>query len=219
MLLRICLLLLALSPLSAVLADSHDAAAQGFLADYGRLETAGLPRKRYLMFTAPGAEGRAISKVMLRPVISFPKGIEFPDVEHSVTAEALTFLDHQLREELADELSIVTEVAKADAVLEVSISSISAEEKGKRVIDFIPQRMVMNRIKDRVKGEALVAAITLEFRVTDAEGNVLREGLRHMPGKGIGRSGDDDTEITFEAIEKVLKSGAEFIVGKTGPKL
>lgn len=218
MLLRLCLLLLALSPLSA-LADNHEAAAQGFLADYGRLESAGMPRKRYLMYTAPGVKGRAISKVMLKPVISFPKGIDFPDVEHAVTAEALTYLDHQLRDELADELSMVTEAAKADGVLEVAISSISAEEKGKRVIDFIPQRMVMNRIKDRVKGEALVAAITLEFRLTDAEGNVLREGLRHMPGKGIGRAGDDDTEITFKAIEKVLKGGAEFIVGKTGPKL
>jgi hypothetical protein len=218
-LLRLCLCLLAFAPLSMALADSHEAHAQGFLSDYGRLDPAGLPRKRYLMYTAPGAEGLAVSKVMLKPVTGFPVGVEFPDVEHSVTAESLTFLDRQLREALADDLSIVTDAAKADAVLEVAISGISAEEKGKRVIDFIPQRMVMNRIKDRVKGEALVGAVTLEFRVTNPKGEVLREGLRHLPGKGIGRAGDDDTAITFESLEKALKSGAEFIVDKTGPKI
>ncbi|MEN9728417.1 MAG: hypothetical protein RL434_2783 [Pseudomonadota bacterium] len=191
-----------------------------FLEDYGRLKPKGLPRNRYLTFTASGAEGRKITQLRLLPITRFPPQASFPDIDEVVVAESLTFLDRQVRSQFGKKTTIVSGDAPADASLAVVITSIAIREKGFKPTDLVPARIVTNRIKKRLLGESLVAAVTVQLKLTDAKtGEILRESFRHFPGKGIGHSKDDDLEVTFEALEPALKDAADFVADQAGPKL
>jgi hypothetical protein len=217
-------LLLAMLP---ALADNHvqqpaDGATSKveFLEDYGRLAPKGLPRNRYLTFTASSAEGRKISQVHLLPITRFPPQASFPDIDETVVAESLTFLDRQVRARFDGKVSIAAKDKPADAELAVVISGISIQEKGFKPTDLIPARIVTNRLKKRLLGESLVAAVTVQLNLRDAKtGEVLRESFRHFAGKGIGHSKDDDLEVTFETLEPALKDAAEFVADQAGPQL
>lgn len=191
-----------------------------FLEDYGRLQPKGLPRNRYLSFTANGAEGREITKVHLLPITRFPSGTSFPDIEEPVVAESLTFLDRQVRSRFGKKVQIVGKDAATDAELSVVISGISIQEKGFKPTDLVPARIVVNRVKKRLLGDSLVAAVTVQLKLKDAKsGEILRESFRHFAGKGVGHSKDDDLEVTFEKLEPALKDAAEFVADQAGPKL
>ncbi|MBM4228617.1 MAG: DUF3313 domain-containing protein [Gammaproteobacteria bacterium] len=217
-------LLLAMLP---VLADNHvpqpaDGATSkvAFLEDYGRLAPKGLPRNRYLSFTASGAEGREVSQVHLLPITRFPPEASFPDIDEAVVAESLTFLDRQVRARFDGKVSIAAKEKPADVELAVVISGISIQEKGFKPTDLVPARIVVNRVKKRLLGDSLVAAVTVQLKLKDAKtGEILRESFRHFAGKGIGHSKDDDLEVTFEALEPALKDAAEFVADQAGPKL
>ena len=71
-------LMLTVPGLPAVAAEATTKGAipsnPGFLADYDRLDKAGRPRKRYLVYMAPEAEGRAVHAILLLPATIAPPG-------------------------------------------------------------------------------------------------------------------------------------------------
>lgn len=220
------LILLLLAATAPVLADNHtpppagEAASLEFLEDYGRLKPKGLPRKRYLSYTASEAEGREITRIHLPPIARFPAAASFPDIDEAVTAESVTYLDRQVRAHFDGKVAIVGADLPADARLVAVISGISVQDKGFKPTDLIPARIVINRVKKRLLGESLVAAVTVQLKLTDAStGKVLRESFRHFAGKSVGHSKDKHIEVTFKALEPALKSAARFIAGQAGPKL
>lgn len=193
---------------------------RGFLEDYDRLETVGLPRGQVQAYTAPGAEGRVLGTLYVETVREYPAGASFPGTDAATVDSSLRFLQRELQMAIGGDRSLATGPAGADAVLSVAVTHIDMLPKGHKPRDLIPLRLVTNALKTFTMGEPLVAVATVEFKLTDARtGEVLREGVRHFPGDDIGRAGDAGLSVSYEALEPALKDAATFLAKATGPKL
>lgn len=191
----------------------------GFLADYARLEKKGLPGDQYLIYTDPAFGAPAGKAVYLVPAAPFPADTKFVDVDPAVITGALAALDGELSKRIGSGWRLVPSASAADLVLQVVLTQVVAEAQGVKPRDFIPARAVTNVVKDAAMGDALVAAASLEARLTDARtGRVLAEFLQHSPGKGIGRSKDEDTRVTLKALQPAIEDSAKLVAERVMPQ-
>lgn len=217
-------LMLTVPGLPAVAAEATTKGATpsnpGFLADYDRLHKAGRPRKRYLVYMAPEAEGRAVHAILLLPATIAPPGAVFEDVTTEHMAALSSRLDSRLRAGFSKHARIASDASGADVRLELAITQVGVEEKGRGLIDLVPLRLVTGSIRNVAQGKEMQAFLTIESRVLDAAtGAVLRERLDHMAGEEIGRSGDPGTKLTLESLLPAADAWVEQLVKATAPEL
>jgi len=217
-------LLTAIAGHTAIAAEAEPKAGAshnpGFLSDYDRLEKAGRPRSRYLAYMAPNAEGRSVYAIQLLPVTVAPKDAVFEDFEPEQMKTLILHLDSRLGAGFAKEARIARDAAGADVKLEVAITQIGVQEKGRKLLDLVPLRLVTGSIRNVTQGKALQAAATFESRILDAAtGAVLRERVDHVAGADIGRAGDPTTRLTLEALLPAADDWVKTLVEATAPKL
>lgn len=199
---------------------TKDAASPAFLSDYDRLEKAGRPRSRYLVYMAPNAEGRAVHAIQLAPSSVAPKDALFEDFTAEQMSTLISHLDSRLTAEFAKQARVAKDASGADVTLEVAITQVGVQEKGRKLIDLVPLRLVTGSIRNVTQGKPLQAVATIESRVLDAAtGAVLRERVDHVTGADIGRAGDPETHLTLEALTAAADSLVETLVEATAPKL
>ena len=192
----------------------------GFLSDYDRLEKAGRPRNRYLVYMAPNAEGRAVHAIQLLPASVAPKDKVFEDFAAEQMSALISHLDSRLNAEFAEQARVAKDAGGADVTLEVAITQVGVQEKGRKLIDLVPLRLVTGSIRNVAQGKELQAVANFESRVRDAAtGAVLRERLDHVSGDVIGRAGDPGTHLTLEALLPAADAWVEQVVKATAPEL
>ncbi|MFM8356012.1 MAG: DUF3313 family protein [Gammaproteobacteria bacterium] len=208
------------APLASAEAASAEVAHAGFLTDYNRLDKAGRPRKSFLVYLAPNAEQRAVHAIALTPAVIAPAGATFEDLSANDVAALITRLDSRLRAEFSQKARLADGAGSADVQLQVALTQIGAEEKGRSLVDLVPVRLVTGTVKNAVQGKELTAFATFESRVIDATtGAVLRERIDHIVGDEIGRSGDADTRLSAEAVIPAIDEWVKRIVKATAPEL
>lgn len=201
---------------AAVIADESPS---GFLTDYERLSKQGPLRARYLGFTAKDAVAMAQPKVYVAPVVRFPANAEFPNIDDEFIRSVLAYTEQQLRSQLAVYTAVVDDMAAADLALEVALTALGSKVEGKTPLDLVPMRLVTGIAKNVAMGKAMDATAVLEMRVTQAEsGQVLRESLHQLVGDGIGRSEDEDTQVTLDALKPALDKWVALVVKQLAPK-
>jgi hypothetical protein len=199
-------------------AEKASAAQSGFLGDYSRLEKAGMPPNHYYVYRDAQQAGYSGKTVYLTPAVVYPTGATFPSVDPAVADEVLKEFDLQLRQRLIKRGGIAEVAAGADMVLQVAVTQVVSEEKGKTVVDLVPARAVMNVAKEVALGEPLVAATWLEAKLVDARsGKVIAELIQHSPGKGIGRSGSEKTHVTIDALRPAIADSAKLVAEQMIP--
>ena len=201
-------------------ANPTPSANPDFLNDYDRLKKAGGPRSRYLAFRTPNAEGRAVHAIQLLPAIVAPKGVVFEDFKVEDTSALITYLDGRLSAEFAKQARVTNDAGAADIRLEVAITQIGVQEKGRNLLDLVPLRLVTGTVRNVAQGKELQAVATFESRVLDAAtGAVLRERVDHVTGADIGRAGDATTHVSLEALIAAADSWVNALVKATAPTL
>ncbi len=208
------------APLANAAEGSDQAAHAGFLADYNRLEKAGRPRKSFLVYLAPNAEKRAVYAIQLTPTVIAPAGATFEDLSANDVTALIARLDSRLRAEFSQNARLANAAGNADVQLQVALTQIGAQEKGRTLVDLVPVRLVTGTVKNAAQGKELIAYATFESRVTDAvTGKVLRERIDHIAGDEIGRSGDTDTRLTAAALIPAIDEFVKRVVKATAPEL
>lgn len=158
--------------------------------------------------------------IQLMPSSVAPKGVVFEDFTAEQMSKLISYLGSRLNAEFAKQARVSRDAGGADVILRMAITQVGVQEKGRKLIDPVPLRLVTGSIRNVTQGKPLQAVATIESRMLDAAtGAVLRERLDHVTGADIGRAGDPQTHLTLEALTPAADDWVETLVKVTAPKL
>jgi hypothetical protein len=177
----------------------------GFLTDYTRLTPALSPRSDFQSYTAQDAAGRPLGRVYIKPLASYPENASFEYIDRATLAAFESKFDGELNTHVNEKVILVTTPEQADTIIELAVTGVTAVEPNRKLVDFMPLRLITKPIKDATMGKQQEVLMTLEMKMINVKTReVAYESLTRAKGKTMGRTKDEDLHTDIKELEPVI---------------
>jgi hypothetical protein len=100
---------------------------------------------------------------------------------------------------------LVTTPEQADTIIELAVTGVTAVEPNRKLVDFMPLRLITKPIKDATMGKQQEVLMTLEMKMINVKTReVAYESLTRAKGKTMGRTKDEDLHTDIKELEPVI---------------
>ena len=192
---------------SAMAQDAVPATPTGFLTDYTRLTPNLSSKNDFQSYTAQNAADLPLGRVYIKPLASYPDNANFNYIDRATLAAFESKFDAELAGTVNEKLILVPTPEQADTIIELAVTDVTAVEPSRKVIDFLPLRLITKPIKDAAMGKQQEVLMTLEMKMTNVKTRQVEyESLARAKGKTMGRTKDEDLHADIKELEPVIES-------------
>lgn len=185
----------------------------GFLGDYSALEkTEDAAGDELLRYVSPKIESGEYHAVLLEPTQYYPSPAPSERVSAATLEKIRSYVEQGLRNQLDTRAVLVSKPGPGVLRIRSAITAVAPQTPGLKPYQYIPIAFVVTTVKGR--GE--VAALNLEFDVTDSvSGERIGASVRHGTGEKLA---GDAGEITLGDVQPLLDrwidNGSSFVVAE-----
>jgi hypothetical protein len=193
---------------SSVLAqDLPKSAPSGFLSDYSRLTPDLSIESDLHSYIAPEAAVRHLGNVYITPLTSYPENANFEFIDRATLAELESKFNASLNAHLGGKITLVSTPELADTIIQMAVTEVKAIEPNRKVIDFLPIRLITKPIKDAAMGKQQEIVVTIEMKMRDVKTDkIIYESVESAKGKTMGRTGDANLHANSKELDPVIDS-------------
>ncbi len=186
---------------------AKDSNYSGFLGDYSNLQAGKSPidNKPILFWKSDVMLQGKYDSIILDPVIFYPQLQADEDIDYPTLTKILKHLNADLREEIGEEIKIVSEPGPTTARLRVAITSVAKGFSDYSWYSYTPITFAVTTAGEAAGMRDSSVTILVESELMDSESSaVLITCIRKDFGSDIGAN----EKITFERIEPILDKWA-----------
>lgn len=179
----------------------------GFLGDYSNLEPGKSPidNKPILYWKSDVMLKGKYDSIIIDPVIFYPQLKADKDIDYPTLTKILKHINADLREEIGEEIKIVSQPGPKTARLRVAITSVQKGFSDYSWYSYTPITFAVTTAGEAAGMRDSSVTILVESELMDSESSaVLITSIRKDFGGDIG----PNEKITFERVESVLDTWA-----------